>query len=46
MTRINDCRRSGDCELKFGCVCVLFSYFSDWIEHATICTNGPVFGMM
>lgn len=28
------------------CVCVLLSYFSDWIEHATICTNGPVFGMM
>lgn len=47
MTRINDCRRSGDCELEFGCVCVCArAYFSDWIEHATICTNGPVFGMM
>lgn len=22
MTRIDDCRRSGDCELEFGCVCV------------------------
>lgn len=48
MTRIDDCRRSGDCELEFGCVCVCVRacllFGLDRTHY--YCVGGPVFGMM